>query len=241
MVAALYIFCVLFATAALGQNLAVNPNFETGKTGWKNTGGTFAIVTSTNVLEGKQSGSFLASSTGQFLETNPYTVPQGLYGENCMASFKYKGGDANLYLTVMNGSSTEIIPTNARATLSVATNQVTAKVYFTCPSSGQIKFRVVSTAAAAIAYLDNAELGKSDAAPVKQAQMFGTARWPQAAACAWPLNGTGVGLGGSFLTPTVDNDCSNPSTTGNALAPLTKVPNIRFANAPAGTYKVTIN
>jgi hypothetical protein len=239
--AIIYIFVVLFASTGRAQNLLQNPNFELGKSGWKNSGGTFAIITSTNVLEGKQSASFLASGSSQYLETNPYTVPQGLYGENCMASFKYKGGDANLYLTVMDGASAEIIPTNARATLSVATNQVTAKIYFTCPSSGQLKFRLVGTASAAIAYLDNAELGKSDAVPVKQSQMFGTARWAANPLCIWPINNTGVGIVGAFLTPSVDNDCNDPVLTGNALAPLTKLPAIRFSNAPAGTYKVTIN
>lgn len=159
----LYIAVVLFASASFGStNILTNPNFEIGKTGWKQSGGTFSLTTSSsNVIQGKQSASFLASATGQYFESNPIVIPIGLYGENCMVKAKYTGGDANAYLTVFNASA-EIIPSTSRATLNAATGTKTVKVYFTCPSSGSLKLRVQSTAAAVIAYFDELHLGLAD-------------------------------------------------------------------------------
>lgn len=225
-----------------GINLIDNKGFEDGiSVGWTNVGGTYAAAIAPNILFENVSVAFTASATGQYFESNAVTVPEILKGQNCMAKIQYRGADANAYLTVMDGASAEIIPTNARVTLAPSILKRDAKVYFNCPQSGSVKFRVQSTAAMAVGYFDEAHLGQSDEVPYKQSQIFGKSRWAAATNCVWTLNQTGVGLGGSFLTANSDSDCATPTRTGNAIAITPNLPWIRFANAPAGEYKVTIN
>jgi hypothetical protein len=47
---------------------------------------------------------------------------------------------------------------------------------------------------------------------------------------------TGTGSFGNFAE---DTDCPTPTLAGNALAPSTKIPGIKFASLPAGRYVIT--
>lgn len=214
-----------------GINVLTNGGFETGVTdGWTNSGGTFATVTSVNVLNGLQSASFLASATAQYFENTAVVIPQALYGQDCMAKFTYKGADANGYLTVMDGSSVELIATTARATLNATTGTKTAKVYFTCPSSGSLKMRVQSTAAMAIGYFDEAVLGQADFQPIKQSSYVGGLTWAGVGGCSW----TGTAI--VFTNIALNASCNNPVADGSVSAPATKIPSIVINTAQRGTY-----
>lgn len=146
-----------------GINLLDNPGFEDGiGSNWTTSGTSLVSVTSgANLLFDLISASWTPSTTGHYFESNAVVIPNGLYGAACMAEVWYQGGDANAYLTVFN-SSTEIIPTNARAVLNATAGIKKAKIYFDCPSSGSLKLRVQSTAAMAVAYFDKAHLGQAD-------------------------------------------------------------------------------
>lgn len=147
-----------------GVNVITEPGFESGiNVGWTSSGGTYAAITSgINLLYQTTSASFQATATTQYFESTAVVIPQILYGQSCMVKTIYKGGDANLYLTVLDGSSVELIPTTTRATLNAETGIKTAKVYFTCPTSGSMKLRVASTAASAVAFFDETHLGSAD-------------------------------------------------------------------------------
>lgn len=152
-----------FGTDSIGLeiNLLQNGDFESGiSEGWNQSGGTFAAVTSgANLLYESTSASFVASTSNQYFETTAITVPEILKSGNCYAMINYKGSDANVYLTVMDGTSTELISAAERKTLATATTVRQVPLYFTCPSSGSVKLRIQSTAASVIGYYDEVVLG----------------------------------------------------------------------------------
>lgn len=215
-----------------GINLLTNGGFETGLAdGWVNSGGTWAIVTSgTNLLYQLQSATFTASASGQYFETTATLVPEILKGRDCLAKITYKGGDTNEYLTVMDGLSAEIIPTTSRATLNSTAGIKDAKLYFTCPSSGSIKFRVQSTAAAVLASFDDATFGASDLSTSKQSQYLGSIKYIGAAGCSWSTTAT------SFTNYGLNASCNTASSTGVLLPPATKIPALIIPYAAKGTY-----
>lgn len=147
-----------------GINLLTNPGFEDGiSSNWTNSGGTYALATGSNILFELIGAAFTATAGGQYFESAAIAVPEVLKGSLCMVKINYKGADSNYYLTVLDSSNVELIPTTARAVLTTATSARAAKIYFTCPSSGSVKMRVQSTAAGAVGYFDQAVLGESDA------------------------------------------------------------------------------
>ena len=222
------------AQQATLQNLVPNAGFENGKAYYFSPSGTFAVGTS-NKLFGKNSAAFTPSATSQYFESSATTVPAALYGEDCMVSLKYKGADTNVYLTVMDGSSTELVPSAERAVLNAETGSKTAKIYFSCPSSGSIKFRLQSTASGSIGYYDQAYIGKSDGLVSKQVKHIGSAKYPPFTACRWTTVST------SFASFAPDGDCQDAALTGAALQPTTRIPAVRFTNLQPGRYVVVVN
>lgn len=214
-----------------GINLLSNGGFETGITdGWTSSGGTFAEVTSgTNLLYQEKSASFVTTATGQYFESTAIAIPEILKGQNCYVKISYKGADSNGYLTVFD-STTEIIPSAARAILNSTAGTKEAKTYFTCPSTGSLKLRVSSTAAMSIGYFDQAVLGQADFLPVKQSQYLGGIKYTGVAGCSWTTTST------SFVNHSVNASCNTATASGQAVPPPTKVPAITLPFAQKGTY-----
>lgn len=208
---------------------AYNKDAEAGTTYWSNSGGTFTTTTTAaNVANGAASFSFDASSTGQYVVTDTRAIPAGLYGANCMAETYYKGFDTNMKLQAYDG--TNVI---AESVLSAQTGFKREVLNFICPSSGNIQFRLISTADAAIGYWDEVHLGSAtNIATLSQAQIFGKLNWADAANCAWGQTSA------TFGTPSADTDCAVPTASGFASAPGTKVPSIVFSYMPPGKYVV---
>jgi hypothetical protein len=207
------------------NNLIANAGFENGKAGWVNSGGTFAISTS-SPLFGKQKATFTASAASQYFETTAVPVPVGLQGQDCLASATYNGADSNLYLSVFDGASVELVPALSRATLNSSSGQKNIKLYFTCPSSGSVKIRVASTAASVIGSFDNFSLDKSDAEPVKQAQFLGDVYY-------------GASINANTASTTfVDASVVNSPTYTNLTAPTVNRIGFRIPNMPKGRYKI---
>jgi hypothetical protein len=212
-----------------GINFLVNPGFETGVTqDWTNTGGTFAAVSGgSNLLIGKKSALFTASSTGQSFQSGIHTVPNGLQGSSCSASILYLGGDANLTLHATDGSGHDLgIPV---VLTPVSFPQFSNPVQFPCVAGAPVQFNVESTGTAAATAFDTAFLGQNTLTQVSQAQYFGGISM-QGSPCSW-----GNSAVSSYSDFSVTTGCSY-ATKGNALAPSTQLPAIRFASMPAGEY-----
>lgn len=218
-----------------GLNLITkNPDFEQGATnGWSNTGGTYAAVNSgSNLLFGKGSVVFTASASGQFVQSDLYTVPEGLGGKNCLARAYYKGGATSYLLKVLDSASTVIASESFPA---VATKTEVNPVNFPCPAAGtQIRLRVESTAAAAIIALDRMHLGEADNLfQLSQSSFIGSLKYAPTANCRWQLTVS------SFTDYPVDNDCLSPTVTGDLLAnDGGKVPGFKLPSVKPGTYLI---
>ncbi len=220
-----------------GLNLLSNDGFESGvSVGWTSSGGTFAAATGGNILIGNASATFDASATSQYIESSAYTVPNGLYGRSCEARMIYLGGDANLTMKVLDGSSAAVSGASDFV-LSAVTTPRKVSIYFPCPTSGSIKLRVVSTANAAIVALDKMHLGEADFSSVAQSTLIGSAYFPTTASCTWSRTNTSIG---AFSTtsacpgPTVEYN-PGPGTIQTTDADL---PQVTVANLPDGFYEV---
>lgn len=138
------------------RNYLDNPGFEYAKTKWENSGGTFAITTTVaDIAEGTSAASFDASATAQYIRSALLAVPSGLYGAECELRFRYKGGDSNYSVSVVNGSDVALATVN----LTTSTNYVQKISKFTCPTSGSWRVRLQSSGNGAIVYLDSIYLG----------------------------------------------------------------------------------
>lgn len=153
-----------------GFNVLVNPDFESGiLQGWTNSGGTFSAVSAgANLLLGKGSATFLATTTGQFVASAAYIIPNGLTNRSCSVGMLYKGGSTNLVLQAFDG--TNVIATR---TLQAVTNATPILVPFQCPASGTMQLRVRATGSSAIIAMDQMFLGQSVVSQVSQATFVG--------------------------------------------------------------------
>lgn len=166
------ILALLICSTALGQmsevdkqeltnvNILENPGFENGLTRWSNAGsGVFALeISGANLALGARSASWDAAAASDTLTSRQITIPSGLQGRACFASFLYKGGDTNIDVEVIDGA----IAVQATSTLAVQTAWTLEQLSFTCPTSGTLAIRLISTADAAIIYVDQFFVGVKD-------------------------------------------------------------------------------
>lgn len=216
-----------------GFIISTDGDAEGGQSGWTSSGGTFAnTTTAIHVAEGTQSYSFDASAASQFVETVPFTVPTVLQGAQCSAQMVYKGGDPNLKIQAIDGSANILREATLNTRTSYNSPDIPTQLHFTCPSSGTVKFRIVSTADAAIIYFDLFTLGSLSTVAISQSEFVGSIKYVATANCTW------TNTGASFANYAADTDCPTPTVTGNASAPATKIPGLVLANMPAGEYYI---
>lgn len=140
-------------------NIVRNPGFENGRIDWQASGGSYQLVTATNIGFGSASASWQPSANAQTFKSTLASIPQGMQGSlQCSLSFYYKGSDANLNYRVVDQSSSTIA---GPITLSTAAAWSAQSLSFTCPSSGFLQIVFTSTAASAVIYLDQFQLGIS--------------------------------------------------------------------------------
>jgi len=244
------LFCVFTLNASMliegekTQFLTVNPiknaGFEADKANWTSSGGTFAITaTAANVAEGKYAASFDASDTSQYFQQASIPLSYGLRKANCVVTFKYKNGDTNLALNILDASANII----SSKTLDTATDWVSVTQNFICPDSATITVKIISSANAAIAYFDNFFIGDANRvniSQISQAEVYGSKSWVATTNCSgWTKSAN------NWNAYPVDADCDDNARTltGQAIADASndgQLPNIRFASIPAGIIKVTL-
>lgn len=213
-------------------NILSNPGWEGGKGGWTGSGGTYDVVTSAaNVGEGLTAGTFTPSGA-QNLRSNLVSVPNAIKGADCLGQLYYKGGDSNYTLKVLDNSSNVL----ASQSMVAQTNYGPVSLNFVCPTSGSIRLSLEASGAATQIYLDKAFLGKAlNILQVSQALRFGSINHAATANCLWSNSAA------TFTAYSADSDCPVPAgsdLTGDAQAPSTKIPAIKFASIPPGRYLV---
>lgn len=211
-----------------GVNLLDNPGFESGITlDWTNTGGTFSSVNSgPNLLIGKRSATFTASAGGQSVQSGLHAVPNGLKSQPCAVSMMYLGGDTNLTFEALDNSSNIL----ASQIVQPASTPTVVTLPFLCPASGSVREKVFSTGAASLIAMDQMFLGQNALIQVNQAQLIGAV---VISGCSAPFSTNNA----SFVSYSAGTGCVY-TTVGQALAPLTNIPAIRFASLPPGEYKL---
>lgn len=219
------------------QNVLQNSGFERGLSKWGSSGVTPAVVTSgSNLLFDKASVTMDATAASQYIQSNLYTIPVGLQGANCEASIYYKGGDTNLKLEALDGSSNVLA---TRTFESAATYSRKFGVTFVCPTSGQFRLRVSSTADAALVALDSMHLGQFTTMEVSQASMIASGWFAATTNCDWPKSGATIGDHGT------DTACPAITVEYQAWSGLvdatdTDLPQIKFNSLPPGNYRVQV-
>lgn len=218
-----------------GLNLiATNPDFENGVAlGWAASGSSaFLPVTSGgNLLFGKGSATFQTFGSGQ-VQSILYNVPVGLQNKPCAVSVYYKGGDNNLVLSALDGSSTLLA--SAPFTASAGTNFLS--VPMTCPV-GQVRLQISGAVSSALIAFDRTFLGEaSNLIQVSQASFFGSMIKTTTTGANCQVD---FGVETSSYGAAIGNPCTFV-TAGQITA--TAAPDLGWtANVPPGTYLINMN
>lgn len=137
-----------------------NPKAESGASSpWTNTGGGTLTVTSTaaNVGNGTYAFSYDSSAASDHADSPAITIPSGLFGQNCLLEFRWKGFGTSTTFQVHDG--TNVIA--SQAVTAAATTYSLAQIMFACPSSGTLQMRVAASANDAVGYWDEVHLGSA--------------------------------------------------------------------------------
>lgn len=216
-----------------GQNMVSNGGFERTTTGWTASGGTFTSTT-TNPYRGNISGVWDSNSASQTLTSTAVTVPQWLIGRNAVIGcfVKTTSGTATYTLNAYDGTNNI-----ASSTITSSTSAFTlTTINFVAPSSGTLAVRLTSVASNEPEItIDNCFISDAslvNISQVNQAVFLGSVFFPGTTNCTWSKSGS------SFGGFSADPDCASGTADGQASAPSTKIPAIRFANGLSpGRYR----
>lgn len=222
---------------ASSQNLLKDGGWEKTANLWTASGGTYARSTS-SPLRGIGSATWDSSSAGQTLTSAAVTIPSGLYGANGVVSCRVQvaSGTATHTISAYDGSNLlgPVTITN------VASGSARTSSNFVFPSSGSIYLRFTSVASNEPSIkVDDCTVAAADTfnvSQVNQATLVGANKWVGVSNCTWSVSST------TYSSYSADTDCNNPTPTGFASAPGTKIPAIVFANGlPPGDYLIVAN
>lgn len=204
-----------------------NPGFENGKTNWTaSSAPTFTLASSGGNLfsPGARTAVFDASAAGQTLCSA--LVPVGSF-QNAAAGIYTKTTATDYKLQVRDGSAVVL----SEVTIAASSVFLKSGLTLLMPSSGTIRVCLVSQSNAAAIASDNAFLGESKTIQLSQASHFGGIKITDGsgADCTWNTTS------GSFADYAVATGC-NYAVTGNAVAPSTQLPAIKFESMPEGEY-----
>ncbi len=218
------------------QNLLKDAGWEKTKNLWTASSGTYARSTS-SPLRGVGSATWDASATSQTLTSSAVAIPTGLYGANGVASCRFQAASGTATHTIGAYDGSNLLAT--RTITSVTSGSARGTVNFGFPSSGNIQIRITSAADEPSIKIDDCFLGAADTfnlSQISQATLHGANKWVGVASCTWSVSST------TYSNFSADTDCNNPTPSGNASAPGTKIPAIVFSNGlPAGDYLIIAN
>lgn len=217
-------------------NLLKNAGFENHLATWVSSGGSFTQET-ISPLFGKSSAKFNAANSGEYFETPLVTIDEGMKSGTCSAYFwgKYVTGSSGDYQARLVDDSNNVIagPIDVPVTGIEALKIPIASFKCGAVSSGQYKVRLTSTVDAGDIISDKFFLGLGEEFQISQSKIYGTAKYLGSTAnCDWS---TTSGALGDFA---VDSDCTTPVLSGNASAPSTKIPAIKFSKLKKGKFVV---
>jgi len=195
--------------ALVGQtNLLENPGFESGIGSYTaSSSSTANIVTGTSALFGNSSLSFDATTTGQYIDTPLMTIPAGMQGTNCLARMSYKGGDNLLEFQIVDNSATILA---SRKLMASAVKKM-MPLKFTCPSTGSVKLRLISSGNAAVVTYDELSLSRDESKQDDTTAFYADAENAEAYIAAYSGSGAVPDL--TFGTPS-GNLTAGYTTTG---------------------------
>lgn len=213
-----------------GINLLANESFEDPiTTGWQNTGGTLTQQAYTNGTEtDSKFVRFVATAAGQYFESTLVTVPDNFTG-GCQADFKKVNISADdLFKIEILDSSFNVLST---ANVKKSTWQKFPTINTQCPTPGsQFRIRVTSLAAGTFEG-DFGYLGSNqNLVSVAQAKLMGTVTIT-GCSTTWTTAST------TFVDFPVSSGCVY-TTSGQAQAPASQIPAIKFSHLPAGDYRL---
>lgn len=221
-------------------NVIKNPGFENGTAGYTASGVTITLVTTgSNKLFDGASARVNFSSSGQYVETNAISIPEGLKGAACSQELYYSGGGtADYKISVYDHTPAEV--TGSAVTISAAVSVATkSHVDFTCPSGATMKLRVESLGDPAPINIDGLYLG--GALVASSGSTLTERSWGgyHDDNCSWSTSST------SFADPSADSTCTlvelfniNFGTVTSYLSGSDKLPGIVFTPSETGGYYV---
>lgn len=225
-------------------NILDNPSFEDGISNYAVTGSASLTQSSTNPAFGTYKAIVDFSAAGEFFRNTTQTLPQGLYGKNCIVRFRYNGGGtSDIYYRVTDGTNTlaGYTSTSTQFKITTAASNWTDSLdlTFPCPSSGGLRLEFESAGNAAALSVDDIYIGENfKVGSVAQAELVGTLKYAGTPFCTWE---SGYGTGGAFTNYNADTDCPTPSTTGSLVYAGTKIPAATMNNVKPGRYMVVVS
>lgn len=218
-------------------NLLLNPSWELNTTNWTASAGTYVRESgAANIVPpGTGSGSWDAAASADTLTSNATTITagDGISGSNIAGSCTIKCATGTCSHSIQIYDGTNILST---ATISSSTaGFVRTTINAVAPTSGTISLRLYANANEPIAYVTDCFLGKAEGyniSQISQAQFYGAVK-------ITGCSGAWTTTSGSYTNLSAQTSCSY-SAMGNASAPATLIPGIRFASGlPAGTYAIS--
>ena len=189
-----------FVNLAAEQSL--NWNAETGDTtNFAETGGGTLAIETTEVFQGANSISYDASAASDYVTFGPVNI-SSLDNNNCMASFWYKGFDANITAQVWDGTN---VLNSSEMVASTDWARQENGMSFVCndATTSNLYIRLLADADAAIGYIDNIWTGEN--------YLVGLTP-PQDVFSALVTDGSSTTTVSQENEDWIDGDCTNGST-----------------------------
>jgi hypothetical protein len=213
------------------SNFVKNPNAQTNVANVTNaTRSTTTPLVATSEFN-------LSLDAGQNATWTLRTFDAGMKGQNCEARFSYRG-----FATAT--TTAEIVQNSlvvAQLVLTPSTDPRIASINFPCGDpANATTFRIAQTTAN---MTGTNEIGgvytglATNMANVAQAEFVGAVKWTATTSCEWAFFNTT-----SYTSFTADADCTTPTGSnieGQASAPGTKIPAIKFSSLKPGRYVFT--
>jgi len=226
------------------KNILSNGGFENGMASWSiSGGGTRALISSgDNLLVGKNTYSWAASGSSQYLTSTAVTIPKGMYGRNGVASCLIKTGSGSAVvsgdyvITAYDGS-------NILSSTSISISDYGARnsANFIFPSSGSLSIRFSRPSGSTDGlYIDDCYLGPAEGynmSSVSQALFVGSAYFATTASCTFTRTNTALGS-------LSDTDCPGPTVEfnpgpGTIQTTDANAPVVTVNSLPPGYYEVS--